>query len=80
MKVINVRVIAHAKKNEVLQQEGGLKVRVQVPAVDGKANKALIEVLAKFFKVKKRNIMIIRGERSRDKVVGIKEDDGKRRI
>jgi uncharacterized protein (TIGR00251 family) len=71
MKVINVRVISNANKNEVSEEEGKVKVRVAAPAVCGKANKAVIEVLAEFFKVKKRDIKIIRGEKSREKVIEI---------
>ena len=69
-KVIKVRVIPNAKKNDVSEETGGkLKVRVRAQAVDGKANKAMIEVLAEFFKVKKGDIRIIRGEKSREKVI-----------
>ncbi len=46
-----------------------LQVRVTAPPVDGKANKALIVVLAKEFRVPKSKIRIVQGEASRDKVV-----------
>jgi len=39
--------------------------------VEGKANKKLIEVLAKHYRVKKRSITIIKGLKQRDKVVSI---------
>ena len=71
MKVINLRVIPNAKKNEVSEEGGIFKVRVKAPAVGGKANKAVIEVLADFFKVKKRDIRIVRGAKSREKVIEI---------
>jgi len=50
-------------------------VRVTAPAVDGKANKAVIEVLSEFYKVKKRDIKILRGEKSREKLVEITSID-----
>lgn len=75
MKVINIRVIPNAKKNDVSEEEGKLKVRVKAPAVGGKANKALIELLAEFFKTKKKDIRIIRGEKSREKVIEVDIDD-----
>ncbi|HEC87117.1 MAG TPA: DUF167 domain-containing protein, partial [Thermoplasmatales archaeon] len=46
-------------------------VYVNVPAKDGKANRALIETLADFFNVKKRDIKIVSGEKSREKIVQI---------
>ena len=46
-----------------------LQARVTAPPVDGKANKALIQLLAKEFKVPKSKIRIVQGETSRDKLV-----------
>lgn len=71
MKVVNIKVFPNAKKNEVSEEEDRLKVRVTALAVGGKANKAAIEVLAEYFKVKKRDIRIIRGEKSREKVIEV---------
>ena len=72
MKLINIRVIPNAKRNNVSEEQGKFKVHISAPAVNGKANKALIKVLAEYFKVKKRGIKIIRGAKSREKVVEIK--------
>ncbi len=46
-----------------------LQARVTAPPVDGKANKALINLLAGEFKVTKSKIRILQGETSRDKLV-----------
>ena len=70
-RTINVRVVPNAKKNEVKEQDDGLKIYLTAPPVDGKANKLLIKVMAKHFGMKKSCISISRGERSRDKVVRI---------
>ena len=75
MKVINVRVIPNARKNDVSEEVGQLKVHLKAQAVGGKANKALIEVLAEFFNVKKNDVKIIRGERSREKIIEVEIDD-----
>ena len=78
MKVISIKVIPNAKKNKISDEDGKLKVRVNAPAVGGKANKAVVEVLAGFFEVKKKDIRIIRGEKSREKVIAVnKESDCK---
>ncbi len=56
---IKIRVIPNARKNEVRVEEDKFKVYVSVPAINGKANKAVIELLADFLKTKKSNIKII---------------------
>jgi uncharacterized protein (TIGR00251 family) len=69
--LIEVKVVTGAKKNEVKKENQGLKVYLTVPPVQGKANKLLIEILAKYFNCRKSNLKIIRGGRSRDKQVQI---------
>ena len=71
MKLINIRVIPNAKKNNVSEEQGKLKVHISTPAIDGKANKAVIKVLAEYFKIKKNDVRIIKGAKSREKVVEI---------
>ena len=66
-----VKVIPNAKRNKLVEEPGRLKVYLTAPAVEGKANQALIEFLAEHFKVKKNSISIIRGLTSREKVVEI---------
>jgi uncharacterized protein len=65
----NVRVVSNAHKNMVELIDEKIKVRVTAAAIDGKANQAVIELLAKHFKIKKTSIKIIRGETSRDKII-----------
>ena len=43
---INVRVIPRSGKNLIEWEEGGLKVRLTAPPIDGAANDALIALLA----------------------------------
>jgi len=71
MKLINIKVIANAKRNEVIEEQGRLKVRCRAPAVEGKANKAVIALLAKHLDVKKSRIKIGRGEKSAEKVIEV---------
>lgn len=68
---VNVRVVTGARKNEVFSIENGFKVYLNAPAVEGKANKALIEVLADYFKVKKSQVSIVKGLKGRRKIVEI---------
>jgi uncharacterized protein (TIGR00251 family) len=71
---IQVRVIPNAGKNTIIQEEGRLKIKVTAPAIEGKANKAVIDLLAIHFKVRKAAINIIKGEKGRDKIVEINTD------
>ncbi len=74
MKRITIKVIPNSKKNEVNTTGESPIVRVTAPPVGGKANKAVIAVLAKHFNVKKRSIRIVQGEKSRNKVIEIDTD------
>ena len=69
---INVRVIPRAKKNDVIEFAGGFKVYLTVPPAEGKANRALLEVLARHLNLKKSQLSIIKGEKSRNKVIRVK--------
>jgi hypothetical protein len=70
---VNILVIPNARKNEVIEEGDHLKVYVTAPPIRGRANEVVIEALAEFFHVKKNKIRIIRGERSREKVVEIQK-------
>ena len=69
--IVNVRVIPGASRDLVKPESGTLKVYVTKPAQDGRANARVIELLAKHFGIKKYEICIIKGERSRNKAVQI---------
>jgi uncharacterized protein len=66
---LKVKAIPNSSKQEVKEQNGILKIYLNSPHSEGRANKELIEVLTKHFKVKKSQIEIIRGAHSREKTV-----------
>ena len=69
---IRVRVQPNARSNEVLGfQEGVLRLRVSAPPREGRANRALIELLSEALKVPKSSVRILRGHTSREKLVAI---------
>ncbi|OGK14404.1 hypothetical protein A3A93_00455 [Candidatus Roizmanbacteria bacterium RIFCSPLOWO2_01_FULL_38_12] len=71
MKII---VVAHPNaKNPRIEKDmlGTLHVYINQPPLEGKANKAIIESLAKFFNTKKNKIMLLSGEKSKYKVFEI---------
>ncbi|HEX9180527.1 MAG TPA: DUF167 domain-containing protein, partial [Burkholderiales bacterium] len=59
-----------AKRTGVAGLHGdALKIRLAAPPVEGKANQALIAWLADAFAVPERRVRLLRGEKSREKVV-----------
>jgi len=69
---LTVRIQPRASKNEVLRLEnGGIKIRLTAPPVDGAANEALVKFLADRFGVAKSQVEIVSGHTSRDKIVRI---------
>jgi uncharacterized protein len=80
---IHVRVIPRSSKNLIEWEEGGLKVHVTAPPVDGAANTALIALLAHCLVVHKRDIHIVHGTKGRSKIVeitGISAEDVEKKI
>lgn len=71
---ISLRIVPRASKNEISGViDDTLKIRLQAPPVESKANKALIKFLAKKLDTPKRNITILSGNTSRNKCVLIKD-------
>ena len=70
--LLKVRVIPNSREVRVTTTaDDAIEVRVDQPAVDGRANKRLLEILSDYYKTPKFNITIVRGARSRDKIVNI---------
>lgn len=70
---LNIRVTPRARKTEIgeLMADGTLRIRIQEPPVEGKANKALVAFLAEVFGVSKSRVQIVAGQRGLDKIVSI---------
>jgi uncharacterized protein (TIGR00251 family) len=70
---LTVRVQPRASKDEITgAMEGALKVRLCAPAVENRANEALVEFLADLLKTAKSAVRIQSGEHSRTKRVEIR--------
>ena len=69
---IAVRVQASSRENEFAGlRDGVLVVRVTAPAIDGRANEAVRRLVAKRLRVPRSAVTIVRGSRSRDKLIQI---------
>ncbi len=70
--ILPVRIQPRSSKNEIVGEYNGvLKIKLTSPPVEGEANRRCIEFLAKRLKIGKSQIEIIKGGRSRDKMIKI---------
>jgi uncharacterized protein (TIGR00251 family) len=70
--IFNVRVIPRAKQNSITTDaDGTIRVHTTTAPTDGKANDAVICMLAKHFNVQKSAINIIRGHTSHNKTIEV---------
>ena len=73
---IAVRVQTRARLDELVGvRDGVLVARVSAPALQGRANQALCRLIAAQLGVRRSQVSIVRGERSRDKLVRVQGVD-----
>lgn len=77
--LIKLRIVPNSSKNDIVLEDEFIKVKITAQPIENKANKALVEYLAKNFKVAKANIGIVKGDTSKEKTVFIKVIDEKKR-
>jgi len=82
---ISVRVTPRSSKNEISEilEDGTIKIKLTAPPVDGKANEALIEFLAKVLNIKANQLDIVAGQTGRDKLItitGLRPEEVHKRI
>ena len=76
--LLEIRVRPNSSRNKVGGSVGEpprLIVAVQAPAVDGKANQAVIKELASAFNLRARDFTIVYGELGRDKRLLVEGDE-----
>lgn len=72
---IPVTVVPRARRTSVEQLEGGgLRVAVTAPPQEGRANEAVIEALAEYFRIPRSKVRIVLGRTARRKIVEIAAD------
>lgn len=76
MQRVSVQVKPGSKKGDAVQAslDGELLVYVREPAQEGKANRAVVELLAKYFGVPKSSVQLVSGHKSRLKHFEIQTD------
>jgi uncharacterized protein (TIGR00251 family) len=74
--ILSVHVVPRAARNEIVGvEEETLRIRVKAPPVKGKANEALVKLLAKTLGVGKNQIEVVSGHKSRRKTVKVEGID-----
>jgi uncharacterized protein len=70
--IFKVQVVPRSSHSEVVgEHDRSLRIRIAAPPVDGAANKELIDVLAKAFKVSRSAVQIVSGHNTKMKQVSI---------
>ncbi len=70
--LLRLYVTPNAREAGVVRvSEDYFEVRVDERAAGGRANKRLLEILAEHFKVQKSRISIVKGTKSRNKIVQV---------
>ena len=72
MALLRVHVVPNAKIDRIAGEHGGtVKIKLRAPALEGKANAALIRFLAKQLEPSPHAIVLKRGYGSRDKLIPV---------
>ena len=70
--LLKIKVTPRSSKNEVKElSDGVLRIRLTSPPTEGKANEHLVKFLAEIFNIKKSDIRIVSGFKSREKLIEI---------
>ena len=69
---IAVQVSPNAKKSEIVSSDGdALRIRLQAPPVDGKANETLVQFIAKKLRIPRKYVTITHGLTNKRKLLEI---------
>jgi uncharacterized protein (TIGR00251 family) len=72
MATLRFHIVPNAKQNQVAGAHGAaIKIKLRAPPVEGKANAALRSFLAEQLQISERDIVLERGQKSREKLVHI---------
>ena len=71
---IQVKVKPNSRTEEVSQESDSFIVKVKEPPKEGKANQAVIKLLAEHFNVPQSQVRILSGFRSKNKVIEVAKE------
>ena len=71
---IKIRVVPNSKKESIQQIDSTTyKIKVREKAIEGRANEAVLRLIAKHVGISMADVKIVHGFKSREKVISIKE-------
>lgn len=79
----SARISAGSRENKIEHDENRIIIKVTAPPVEGKANKAVIDFLSDVLSVRKKDIEIKSGLRSKNKIIligGLDKDSFYKRL
>lgn len=69
---LHIQLQSRAHRDEIVGlQNNNLKIRITAPPIEGRANNHLIKFLAQCFKVTQQQVIIVKGEQSKIKLIRI---------
>ena len=71
--LVAIKVKPNARTEEVIEEADGFTVRVKEPPVEGRANKAVVKLMAKHLNVPESHVRIVKGFKSKTKIVEVVE-------
>jgi hypothetical protein len=72
--LIKIKVFPKSKKEElIIKDKDSFDVKIKEKPIEGKANEAVIEILASHFNIPSKKLRIIKGSRTRNKIIEIYE-------
>jgi len=81
---LSLKVTPGARQDEIVgETDDVIRIKLHAPPADGRANAALLELLARRLGVAKRDVRLITGAAARRKIVGIHGlaiDEARRRL
>ncbi len=77
--LISVQAVPRSSRTEIVDiQQERCRIKVKAPPVDGEANTALIDALARIFGLPKKSVVLVRGQGGKQKtflLTGLSRDD-----
>lgn len=76
--ILKVKLVPKSSIDEITGVYGdALKIKIKAPPVEGKANKACCNYLAKIIGIPPKNISVIKGHKSKEKLICIENINSK---
>jgi uncharacterized protein len=72
--IVSLYVLPNAPKSEIIgEYNNSLKIKIQSPPVDGKANEEIVRFFSKKLEISKSKIALLKGDKSKLKKLLVKD-------